>query len=909
MKENPEEKVVRKVTVILMFLVLIAAGMLYFIHLDSRNILTDPYKLVPPGASFFLESSNLPSLLNSVAENNGLYRELSALKGMEDFNRKFGSLRAFLNRTDISPDVENQKSIISFYQGDGGKHEPLLVMTVPKNFRFRHFEEIFQRVPGIRATAGRRGTNRVIMVTPEKPGLKDTVYFSFISGLALCTSSVRLLDKVAEQKNAVDDIRSEPGISKLISSAGNREDKLYIIFRNLGGLTGRITGGRMANPEEKITRLAGCAEGDISISENGYLFSGYSGISDSSEILNKYINYPSASFSAFKILPADVVMFETTFISDESKAMIERLKDSAIIYELAAELLPLAEDEITRAVTVIKNPEVGKGNLAVYLLKNREAAERSINERLEIWMKENNLTPKEVISYFQPDDQTKIPIFQTPFKGLYKTVSGNRQIEFSDSLITFYDNYMITGDRAEALEKLLYENLLNKTISNDVDFREFETTLPSKAAYFFYCTPVYLVDFLPGFLNDSITLRLKDNPAILRKIKCVGFQMASVNGMIYNTLSVKYAENVTDEAGTEWETRLDGMVVTKPFFFVNHNTGAREIVVQDEKNNLYLINAAGRILWKIAVGERICGNIFMVDFYGNGKYQILFGGKENLYLIDRNGNHVDKYPVRLRSPASGPPALFDYDNNLDYRIFVPGEDRLIYAYDKFGNVVKGWKPFKTGGPVKSEIKFFRVSGKDFIVASDANNVWFLDRMGNIRLKTSEPVTRAAGSEIRLNQGAESSLVFTSPDGTLISVSFDGKVRKTAFGSFGIDHTFDLFDIDGDGYGEYLFIDAGKLYLYDHDKGLLFVRDFGTRNLAGPFGFVFSPGFRRAGVYDQDNKLVYMVDKKGNYMKGFPLRGFSAFSVGKFTGSGVFHLIVGGNDNFLYNYKLNIEDNN
>ncbi|MGQ9621504.1 MAG: hypothetical protein ACUVTX_11060, partial [Bacteroidales bacterium] len=488
----------------------------------------------------------------------------------------------------------------------------------------------------------------------------------------------------------------------------------------------------------------------------------------------------------------------------------------------------------------------------------------------------------DLIKYFQPDDQIKIPVFSTPFKGLASLFLGNSMISVSDSLLAFNENYMICADRYEAIERFLYDNMLNKTISTDIDFREFESTLPSKAGYFFYCRPSAVIDFLEQYLNDTIVLRLKENKDLLKKIDCIGYQFVPSNQMIYNTLSVRYKENIEDEAGTEWETKLDGAVVTKPFFFTNHNTGAREIIVQDDRNNLYLINAAGRILWKIPIGEKINGDIYMIDFYGNRKYQILFAGTENLYLLDRNGNYVERYPVKLRAHASGPAVLFDYDNNRNYRIFIPGEDKLIYAYDKYGNIVKGWKPFRTNGTVRSEMKFFRVSGKDFIIAADENTVYFLDRTGNVRLKTSEPVSCAKGSEIRLNQGAENSLVFSAPDGTVQFVNFDGSVKKSILNKFSFDHSFDFFDTDGDGYGEFIFIDRGKLYLYDHDNTEIFMRDFGTESITGPLNFIFSSVDRKIGVYDSFRKQIFIIDKRGNDMTGFPLKGFSEFSIGRMS---------------------------
>ena len=50
----------------------------------------------------------------------------------------------------------------------------------------------------------------------------------------------------------------------------------------------------------------------------------------------------------------------------------------------------------------------------------------------------------------------------------------------------------------------------------------------------------------------------------------------------------------------------------------------------------------------------------MMDYYKNGKLQLLFAGRDYMHLIDRNGNYVDKYPVKMRTPASNTLALFDY---------------------------------------------------------------------------------------------------------------------------------------------------------------------------------------------------------------------------------------------------------
>jgi hypothetical protein len=399
---------------------------------------------------------------------------------------------------------------------------------------------------------------------------------------------------------------------------------------------------------------------------------------------------------------------------------------------------------------------------------------------------------------------------------------------------------------------------------------------------------------------------MQSNKASLEKIQAAGYQFTSSNDMIYNSLSVRFMDEAREESTTEWETLLDTVAAIKPFFFTNHITGAREIFIQDLRNNAYLINAAGRVLWKVPLRERITGSVFMIDYLRNGKYQILFSGKNYLHLLDRNGNYVERYPVKLRSPASNSLALFDYDNNLNYRLLIAGEDRMIYAYDKNGSAVRGWNPFRTAGTVSAEISWCRVSGKDYLAVSDNSSVYLLDRTGNIRLRLKEPVTKAARSSLRLSSGSNPSLVCSSPDGTIQHIYFDGSVKKFSLKAFSVDHAFDFFDVDGDGFGEYIFIDKGILYLYDHERTEMFTRDFSSPELGGPINFTFSASDRRIGVFDINKNLIYLIDNNGKTMSGFPLRGASMFSIGKLSDKSGWHLIVGGTDRFLYNYRLDTE---
>jgi hypothetical protein len=554
-------------------------------------------------------------------------------------------------------------------------------------------------------------------------------------------------------------------------------------------------------------------------------------------------------------------------------------------------------EEITRAIIDIRQRPAADNTLIIYELSNPDQAEKVFLD---------NLPDGTEILWFEPDDQIRIPVYRCNLSGFKKLFVPGFSNDTNETFFTFYDNFLISGSSFVTVSRILYDNILNKTLANDLTYRDFESSLPTRSAYFFYCVPPLIIDYLEGFFNADIISALRVNLNSLNKISAAGYQLASSNGMIYNSLSIRFRDEAREESTTEWETLLDTVAAIKPFFFTNHNTGAREIFIQDLNNNIYLINIAGRVLWKVPLNERIGGAIFMIDYFNNRKYQLLFSGRNFIHLIDRNGNYVERYPVKLRSPASNSLAMFDYDNNQTYRLFIAGDDKLIYSYDKSGSVVKGWKPFKTSGLVKTEISYFKVSGKDYIVASDESSVYMLDRTGNRRVSLREAVIRAEHSAMRLVQGSDPYIICSAPDGTIQQLRFDGSVSKFSLGRFSGGHSFDIFDVDGDGFGEYVFIDKGILYLYDHNKTEMFARDFGSDDLGGPLNFVFSGTERKIGVFDMKKKQIFLIGNSGETMNGFPLRGASMFSIGKLSEKSGWHLIVGGTDRFLYNYKIDKE---
>jgi hypothetical protein len=891
-------KVNRRITIILLVILLFSLALMgYFIFRGKETLFTDPYKAISPDASIIIETADLQGFMNTLTTDKGLFGEIGKIKELAPFYSRLKYITGKLNNAGLKKLFNERTAILSFHKARDGKLQPLLTITLPREIRNRQIIEIL-RSGGINEIIESKTNGSPVLKLPYSiNNKKDTSYIAMISGLMVAGTSEILIEEARNQVSTGKDVRNLPGFSRVLQASGRNVDKIYLNFANLPTIFKSGDGDGGKDLAAKISKLAGTAEGDIYISEDGLVLSGYTESVDSTEILYKYKFYPPGAFHTFKILPSSTALFETFILPPK---MLLAKFDSTYnqkAVSLAARLIKYTGEEITRAYIDIKGRSVDDNILIIYELKDRNQAEQAFLE--EIGTERN-------ILYFEPDEEVKIPVYNTAFNGFTRVMLQGFAPRNDETYFAFYDNFMITGSSFATISKLLYDNLLNKTLANDLTYRDFESTLPSRAGYFFYCVPSRISDYLAMFLDDAIIIVIKANKNSIGKIQAAGYQFASSNGMIYNSLSVRFKQVAREESTTEWETLLDTVAGIKPFFFTNHLTGAKEIFIQDMKNNTYLINAAGRILWKVPLNERIVGTVYMVDYFSNGKYQLLFSGKNYLHLLDRNGNYVERYPVKLRSPSTNSLAVFDYDNNLNYRLFIAGEDKMIYSYDKTGNVVKGWKPFKTSGLVKSEISYFKISGKDYLVASDEFSIYLLDRSGNKRVNLKETVTKAGGSALRLVPGQEPYLICSSPDGTVQQIFFNGSIRKFTLKKFTVDHSFDIFDVDGDGFGEYIFIDRGILYLYDRNKSEIFTRKFDSLQLGGPINFIFSASDRKIGVFDATNSLIYLLNKNGVTMTGFPLRGASMFSIGKLSDKSGWNLIVGGTDRFLYNYKIDTE---
>ncbi len=471
----------KRVTILLVFLLISAVVVMgYFLQQGRKSLFTDPYKAISPEACIVIETIDLQSFMNSLTTDKGLFGEAGNIKELESFNRKVKYITDQLNNGGLNKLLNDGTAIISFFPTEEGKLLPLLSLTVPGEIRYRQIKDIL-RSSGIKEVIESTLNGYPLLKIPCTGGnLTDTAYIALRSGLILSSSSNQLIEEAISQMDRESDVRNLPGFSRVLLASGKNEDKIFVIFSNLIKPFKSILGTKAISLADKFAKVAGTAGGDIYINEDGVVLSGYTESTDSTEYLYKYKFLQPRAFQTYKILPSSTVLFETLVLPTGNILKKSSPTVSNDVIDLAARIKGSFGDELTRALLDIRERPVGDNSLIIYELNNRVQAEQLFLEELG--------TDGEVF-YFEPDDQIRIPVYKTPFKGLTGVLIPGFAPDIEESYFAFYDNFMITGNSFVTISRLLYDNLLNKTLANDLTYRDFESTLPSRAGYFFYCVP------------------------------------------------------------------------------------------------------------------------------------------------------------------------------------------------------------------------------------------------------------------------------------------------------------------------------------------------------------------------------------------------------------------------------------
>lgn len=447
------------------------------------------------------------------------------------------------------------------------------------------------------------------------------------------------------------------------------------------------------------------------------------------------------------------------------------------------------------------------------------------------------------------------------------------------------DNFFVFTESESTAQQIISDFQNNNTLRNTSYFENTAKDLSSASSLLIFKMKGEFSEAISGFFNAKSQAEIKN--ISFDEFPLAALQFSYDRNFAHLTLSCKEAgaaaKSISGTVTEKFSLKLESAVMGNPQL-IEGNNGSGNVVVQDVGNKLYFISESGKILWTKNVGSAILGKIEEVEI--SGSKLIAFATKDAFHILDRNGKDAKGFPLKFKDKITQPLSVFDYDNNRNYRfVIVQGKEMLLY--DKNGKAVKGFGFNKAKSDIAQSPVHIRMGNKDYIVvAEEGGKLNILSRVGKPRVSVSKNFNF---SEIPIAEEDNTFVVITK-ENTKERISEDGKISSQK-------------------------LDVGNNYWFTILGNTKVTLDDNNLRINGklaelPLGLYTKPQLYSVhrNVYvtitETQEKKVYVFDKDGVLLNGFPVYGTAAASLD--SGSGKNNIIIAtkGDSNNLIIYSSN-----
>ena len=883
--------------------------------LPEKNI--QPITAIPSNAFMIIKANGLTKALSALSENQ-YWLNIKNNSWKQDIQILKSSLDSICLVNSSLEGVLNDSAIyISLHQNNNNPLGLLIYMPFGSNSNLEKIRNSFTLLinkQGLTCSEYKPGQKN----KPVQNELKSNLIFFIEKGILIAGNFEKNITDAIIQLKTKKSLLTDTSFAKVYSTSGkNITGNIFINLPQLASfISGFIQPGNRDN-FKKAMNFKGWAAFDLNLEHN---FISLHGFSMPSSVKTNWLkvlkNEHPMENHITEAIPASSVFYGSLFISDpynyllmlkesarNDKNLSEKLKKIRLQFgiNIDEKTFETISEAIIMDISLKKND-----NYDVYcILKtkgNLEAFEfiETLNKTKPKKNKPNLLKPLETDSTLQSTLICKIPCDNLP-PVLFGQVFNCGKYPVAVN----YKEYVVFGSSEESLNFYLDELKHSKNILSDTSYINIASNLlSSRSNLTLYFNAPKIWDFICSSLMKDARENIENNFTNKQKNITLGVQLSGNSPYIYNNifLTTSYLENQGIELN--WITKLDTSVYLPPVVISNNHYPETLYFLQDKLTNIYLLSASGKIHWKHLLGEKILGRAYPIDYYKNGKIQILFNTAERLYLLDRNGKNIKGFPIKFRNKATNELTIADFDNNLNYRIYLAFENKTVQVFNKDGHKVEGWKFKKTEDMVKQPIQLFKISGKDYILFSDSSHIYLLNRKGEPCLKLKQSFTRSSENKFYAEEKNNFyRLITTDNTGKVSFIYPDGHIEKLYFRNFSKNHYFELANLDGDDQNEFIFSDSSFIYVYNQQKKLVFSTNLSV--LIDQKPFIIKSGKNNSAVFiaSTNSGKIYMIDKNGKIIKGFPINGNFPMNVLSLSVNNYSYSIFTENSGNLYNYLI------
>ncbi|MES2591285.1 MAG: DUF3352 domain-containing protein [Bacteroidota bacterium] len=912
----------KKVLIGIVAAALVAGGIYWFTYTkELRTPVSDAINAIPSNAAIIFESKQTNNSWRKLSQNNVMWEGLLSVKTFSKINIQARYIDSLLNSEPaVSKMLDNRSLFISAHVSGANTFDFLYTFSVP-NLTQQPLVEAFLKSINNNLEPGSRVYDGVKIATiyPKH----DSLSYAVTNGIVIISSQPTLVEDAIRQLSSGVSLAADKNFSRVINTAGKNVDgNVYILYKNFPSVLNHFISPEYKKETNSLAGFADCSGWDVTIKPNALLLSGFTQANDSSvNFLNVFQGQKPQEIELTKIVPSKTALLLFFGISNmkmfhrnykrylsavqQGKAQsyerfVENM-DKTYAINIEQVMLEWMQSEMALVVTEPSSVDFTNNSYAVIRSSNVEETWNTLTGLSDSICKKDKI--KREITEYRNHIITRLNINQ-----LLPQLLGSQFNRITNTYFTAIEDYIVFGNDTESLQRFINDFENNKTWANDKNYKIFSDNISNEVNIYLYSSVARSSDIYSNMVTSELAKEIEINLELFHKLEAFGVQFTTNenNKLFYSNAYLKYNPKYRQESGTLWESKLDTTVSSQPNIVINHNTKVKEIVVQDDANKLYLISNTGKIIWSKQLSGKIIGSVVQIDALKNGKLQMLFNTGSAIFLLDRNGNDMRGFPVKLESAATNAVSVFDYEKNREYRIFVACENKKIRCFKPSGEEVTAFKFGKANYLLRLPLQYVNVDGKDHIVGVDEKGgIYVFNRQGEVKVKIKEMLPKGI-KDYYLEIGkdySKSFIVGADTLGNVIKISFEGKKEIIKVHNVQASSSFMYKDLNNDKMNEYIFLFENELQVFSQNKSQLFNYEFKEGASQVPLFFISPDGTGKIGVLSEKTNEIYLFNNSGSLCKGFPLSGKTLFSISDLNNDGIYNIITGSADNSIYVYHL------
>lgn len=896
-------------------LLLIIAGLFIYSVIVYVRHLQEPVvpaiQAIPPEVAWFGEFKNATTVWEKVSSGNDIATESLNFPW---FNTLFARIAYLDSLVYSSGDAvslcKDQSVYVCCRYNERGEAEYLFMMNMPDAHQEQTVCDFIQ--DGLGTTLQISETtegNHLYFTGSTSQG--EAFSFTVPSGIFMFSTSDAFVRSALRHLNAKTGLVNDKKFAQIMATTGKKVDaNIYFNLDYLNAVYGSYLGDPPGEFSLFLDALGYWAGMDLIIRKDELLLSGYLNAEKGDYLdlfsdnipqkitLTRQVPFNTAVMLFFgaedlNLLSEKQALYHQTLLNANENPR-EALEEK---YHLSLEndIFSWMGKEAALIITESPSGAFRDNSYGVFSVRNAPKATEML-AKLSVETEEISPDPESGKALFIR--KMNIPeLFPALFGSSFSYVTGNYFVILND-LVVF-------GNSPQALKTYISSIFSGKTLSTNENYISFADNVSGKASVCLYINIRKSAELLKSMLNPEMRELLDPLTPHIKNFQAFAIQITPEQNLLYTNLYLKFNPSYKDENPAVWEAKLDTTAACPPVIALSIADSSANIIIYDVLNQIYIIDAMGRVSKKIRITDPITGPLKIIENRVKRKSYILFNTTHQIYLIDLQGNPARGFPVTTKFPVTNTASAIDYNNRGDHRLLFACDDRKIYNYTLEGRPTVGWSIPQLSAEIHQPIEHIKLFAKDYLIVTDIDGTChFYNKNGKEAFYPSatEFIASEFPSFFLYDDGKNSRIITTDHKGRIIRISADGDWESINLKEFPEAHSFLYDDFNGDEIKDYIYTDTNTVTVYNNSKKIIFELDMPAGIIPGIVRLTCSGDKPVFGVVSRSTDHIFLFSEQGWSSMNNVLSGSWPLCSAYLDKSGYCSLVTASNKT-VYNYYL------